>query len=79
MRTSGKALPQSDVVLSSIQWHETNNAMPDTDLVVLIYVPSSDSEQVWLGFHDGEDWRYVEGPLVESDVELWAEIPHPNN
>ncbi len=54
------------------QWIDADRALPDSDTTVLISTPDS-SEPVWLGFHDGECWRNVEGfPIA---VTGWAEMP----
>ena len=56
------------------QWIDAAHALPDSDMTVLISAPDS-SEPVWLGFHDGECWRNVEGfPIT---VTGWAEMPEP--
>ncbi len=54
------------------QWIDPDHTLPDSDMTVLICAPDS-SEPVWLGFHDGECWRNVEGfPIT---VTGWAEMP----
>ena len=54
-------------------WRKVSDEMPDSDQTVLIASPAADSEPVWLGFHDGEEWRTVEGEPCE--VSHWAPMP----
>lgn len=60
-------------------WIKVKESLPDADLVVLVSVQGA-SEPVWLGYLDGEDWRYVDGTLIESDgitVVGWSDLPAP--
>lgn len=55
-------------------WIDVSEKLPDSDVTVVVNTPNS-SEPVWLGFHDGECWRNVEGfPIT---VTAWAEMPEP--
>lgn len=61
-------------------WHSVNVELPDDDMTVLIAL--SDGE-VWTGFMDAGDWRYVSAELVDqgsgTKVTHWAEFPEPPN
>lgn len=60
-------------------WTPVEESLPDADLVVLVCVPKA-SEPVWLGYLDGEYWRYIDGTLIESDdikVAGWIDLPAP--
>jgi hypothetical protein len=60
-------------------WTKVEDFLPDADLVVLVCVPAA-SEPVWLGYLDGEDWRYVDATLIERDgikVAGWSDLPAP--
>lgn len=60
-------------------WTPVEESLPDADLVVLVCVPKA-SEPVWLGYLDGEYWRYIDGTLIESDgikVAGWSDLPAP--
>ncbi len=68
--------PAADGVLGDFigQWINPDHTLPDSDMTVVVNTPNS-SEPVWLGFHDGECWRNVEGfPIT---VTAWAEMPEP--
>lgn len=55
-----------------IVWTSVEQELPDSDLTVMItLVPGSD-EPAWLGYHDGEKWRDVDGLVVE--VTYWAHM-----
>lgn len=60
-------------------WHSADQP-PDDDMTVLIAL--SDGE-VWTGFMDAGDWRFVCGELVDqgegTKVTHWAEFPDPPN
>ena len=56
-------------------WIPTAEQLPDDDECVLIAM--SDGE-VWTGFHDGMDWRYVSADIVDSTtVTHWMGFPPP--
>jgi hypothetical protein len=46
--------------------------VPDVDTIVLLY-HAEESEPVWPGYFDGEQWRSAEGRSVEPTH--WAEMP----
>ena len=60
---------------SKIEWREAASALPDEEMTVLISL--SDGE-VWTGFVDAGEWRYVSGDRIEGSwVMDWAEFPEP--
>lgn len=57
-------------------WIPVAERLPDADLTVLIATdPAHHSEPVWLGFHDGEAWREVNGE--PAFVTHWQEMLEP--
>lgn len=59
-------------------WIDSTAELPDDEMTVLIAL--SDGE-VWTGFHDAGQWRFVCGELVDqgggTTVTHWAEFPEP--
>lgn len=55
-----------------LNFYEPAERMPDSDLTVILRLRNNE-EPVWLGFHDGEAWRDLDGMPVE--VVRWAELP----
>jgi hypothetical protein len=45
---------------------------PDSDTTVLLFDPAA-SEPVWLGYLDGDTWRFVDG--MPAAPTHWAELP----
>lgn len=70
--------PGSTPGASTIQWVSTiTGGLPDSDTTVLIHCPISD-DPVWMGYHDGETWRSVDGEALDRDfVDHWAHLPDP--
>jgi hypothetical protein len=60
---------------SLVRWRRPCVMMPDPHHTVLLYAAEADWP-VWLGYHDGDCWRAVNGTQLEG-VELWGEIPYP--
>lgn len=56
----------------SITWRSVDDSLPDAERTVLVALLDSD-EPVWLGYHDGDQWRDAEGFPVE--VSAWAPLP----
>lgn len=53
-----------------------STTLPDSETTVLIVIdPDCSDEPVWLGYHDGEQWRTAEGALVP--VTHWMNLPKP--
>lgn len=61
-----------------LTWVSVESELPDDDTTVLIAL--SDGE-VWTGFLDAGDWRFVCGELVDQGegtrVLHWADYPEP--
>lgn len=57
------------------KWVSCADQLPDSDTTVLTNQPGS-NEPVWGGYHDGETWRNIDGP-VTSGVMDWMEFPDP--
>ena len=59
-------------------WHSAKTELPDDEQTVLIAL--SDGE-VWTGFMDAGDWRFVSAELVDqgegTKVTHWADFPAP--
>lgn len=45
---------------------------PDSDTTVHLYDPAA-SEPVWLGYLDGDVWRYVDG--MPATPTHWSDVP----
>lgn len=60
--------------MSATVWNRLDDSFPDSDQTVLLYDKDA-SEPVWLGYHDGLEWRYVDG--FDANPTHWAEIPDP--
>lgn len=58
----------------AIDWRNAVAELPDADATVLVSVPEAD-EPVWLGWLDGDVWRYVDGSEIPVPVKAWAELP----
>ena len=59
---------------STIIWHDAALDLPDDELTVLVAL---DDGEVWTGFLDAGQWRYVSADLIEPTVTHWAEFPLP--
>jgi hypothetical protein len=60
------------MLTEALNFYEPAERMPDSDLTVILRLRNNE-EPVWLGFHDGEEWRDLDGQPVE--VVRWAELP----
>lgn len=71
-------IPESLRGMGWVIWHPVDGMLaPDDDMTVLIAL--SDGE-VWTGYRDAGDWRFVSGDLVSqgsATVTHWAEFPDP--
>lgn len=56
-----------------MNWIEAAQQLPDSDTTVLVHAPQAD-EPIWMGFHDGEMWRYVDATPAVGVIE-WADLP----
>lgn len=59
---------------SALRWKRCEDVMPDSDETVMVHHPGED-EPVWIGYHDGEVWRYIDG--AQCGVTHWMELPAP--
>lgn len=57
-----------------LTWICTSVRLPDSDLTVQIAIEGNDNGPTWLGYLDGDEWRSVDGALVEGKVVAWAEM-----
>lgn len=55
-------------------WIPVAERLPDDEQCVLI---AMEDGEVWTGFVDGDQWRYVSADPVGSKVTHWAEFPAP--
>lgn len=63
-------------ILSEGEWIHVDELLPDDGMTVLIAM--SDRE-VWTGYLDAGQWRYVSGDPIESErITHWMDLPcHP--
>jgi hypothetical protein len=47
------------VTIEAITWKSVAE-QPNSDLSVLVFTPDA-SEPVWLGYLDGDTWRFIDG------------------
>lgn len=59
----------------TLTWHKPSEKMPDDDTTVLMHMPTADSEPVWPGYFDGEQWMLPDGFEPACAVEAWAHLP----
>lgn len=62
------------MLTETITWRTPAEALPDSDLTVLVRMPDGWDEPVWLGFHDGEEWKDPDGMPIATPA-LWADMP----
>lgn len=56
-------------------WIEvTPQTLPDSDQTVMVHHPKNE-EPVWMGYHDGECWRDIDGMTIR--VSHWAPLMEP--
>lgn len=55
-------------------WTPADKALPDDELTVLIAL---DDGEVWTGFMDAGEWRYVTGDPMAAKVLYWMNLPEP--
>ncbi|MDN3578686.1 DUF551 domain-containing protein [Chitinimonas viridis] len=56
-----------------LPWNNTQRSMPDAGISVLVFSPLA-PEPVWMGYHDGADWMYVDG-VPATGVTHWSPVP----
>jgi hypothetical protein len=59
------------VTIEAITWKPIAEK-PDSDLSILLFDPAA-SEPVWLGYLDGDTWRFVDG--MPAAPTHWAALP----
>lgn len=64
------------ITLSQPTWTPCADALPDSDLTVIVHSPESD-EPIWLGYHDGHEWIDVSGAPYKEAVTHWMNFPEP--
>ncbi len=68
---AGRVKPKTEAV----EWQDASLQLPDSDTTVLVHCPISD-DPVWLGYHDGEHWRSIDGQTLDDKfVDHWADLP----
>lgn len=55
-------------------WTSTTDRLPDDGICVLIV---TEDREVWTGFIDGDQWRYVSADPVGLKVIYWMDFPEP--
>lgn len=58
----------------TITWRRLQDAMPDADLTVLLFMPTDEDCPAWPGYWDGEIWRLADG-MPAPNVVAWADMP----
>ena len=62
----------------TLTWHQVADAMPDSDITVLLWVLYEDGDTEWAsGWWDGEVWRDSTGAPVFGEVMAWSEPNGP--
>jgi len=56
------------------QWQRVETCLPDDDQAVLIALAGG---EVWTGYMDAGEWRYISGDTMESKVTHWMDMPEP--
>ena len=62
----------------TIRWLEARLVKPDDGQSVLVAMPNSDSEVVWVGWYDSAEdgWRCASsGVLLRTTVSHWTPMP----
>lgn len=62
----------------TLRWLEARIVKPDDGQSVLVCMPNSDSEVVWVGWYDSAEdgWRCASsGVLLRTAVSYWAPMP----
>lgn len=58
-------------------WVPVAERLPDDEIVVLIHLPGR-GEQVWMGYHEEDEWFSHDGyRLAEDAVTHWMPLPFP--
>lgn len=59
----------------TIKWIDVNVELPDDGTTVLVHIPEANSERVWLGYLDEDEWITVDAMPFTNRVTHWAELP----
>lgn len=59
---------------TTITWNSVARSLPDEDMTVLLALADG---EVWTGFLDAGQWRYVSADPIQEAVLFWAEFPAP--
>jgi len=57
-----------------VTWRRVDRSLPDDELTVLLALADG---EVWTGFRDAGQWRYVSADPIDAAVTHWAEFPLP--
>lgn len=61
-----------------LTWHQVADAMPDSDITVLMWIVYEDGDTDWCaGWWDSEVWRDSGGAPVFGEVTAWCEPQGP--
>ena len=71
---NGAAMRDHLKLVQQTKWRAVADEMPDSDQTVMIHHAEED-EPVWMGYHDGETWRLVDGNRCA--VTHWMPLPEP--
>ena len=59
---------------SGVTWVDASVTLPDDEMTVLLVLECG---EVWTGFHEAGEWRYVSADPITEKVTFWAEFPAP--
>ena len=59
---------------ASVNWRSVDEDLPDDDATVLIHLQCG---EIWTGFLDAGQWRYVSADAIDEPVLHWAPFPNP--
>lgn len=57
-----------------VLWISPDTTLPDDDQTVLVHLEDG---EIWTGFRDAGQWRFVSGDRIEAKVKHWAPFPEP--
>ena len=60
--------------VAGVTWVDASTSVPDDELTVLLVLECG---EVWTGFREAGEWRYVSADLITEKVTHWAEFPEP--
>jgi hypothetical protein len=58
----------------SLKWRCADEDLPDDDQTVLLHLQGG---EVWTGFREAGEWRFVSADLISEPVLHWAPFPEP--